>query len=146
MEVELWRDFKKCTGELTWRAATPDDLPAIRRLRNVTERFLGRTQKDPSLFQSPVILALVAENRAGKIVDVLYAEVQVEIVKMACSRQGFKESFALADELKHFLRNRGFKKVLLTTHHTLKQAMSAGLEWAGFHCNDGIISYWTRRL
>jgi hypothetical protein len=146
VEIEFWRNFRKCTGELTWRPATPDDLPAIRRLRNVTERFLGRQQKDPSLFAPPVILALVAENKTGKIIDLIYAEVQVEIVKMSCTRQGYKESFALADDLSAFLRKRGFKKVLVATSQRLKDTMAAGLEWAGFHCADGILSYWTRRI
>lgn len=144
--IAFWRGYRKTTGQLTWRPALPDDLPAIRRLRNVSERFLGRTQQDPSLFAPPVILSLVAEDKSGRIVDLVYVEAQVEIVKVACTRQGFKEAWALEEDLSLFLRARGFKKVLVRTSKRLKVAMSVALEWAGFHCSDDTHSVWTRRL
>ena len=77
---EFWRGFSKCTGRLTWRLATADDLGSINRLKNVSERFLGQPQRNPSLFRMPVLLALVAENEQGKIVDCIYLEAQVELV------------------------------------------------------------------
>lgn len=146
LEVEFWRNYRRRTGELTWRAATPDDMPAIERLRVVSERLLHRKQAAPNLFETPVLLALVAEDKSGAIVDLVYAEAQVEIVKVACSRQGFKEAWVLEQDLRHWLKARGFRKAIIRTTHRLKHAMSDALQWAGFRSHDKILSYWTREL
>lgn len=146
LEVEFWRNYKRRTGALTWRVATPEDLPAIDRLRVVSERFLGREQSAPDLFKPPILLALVAEDKSGAIVDLVYAEAQVEIVKVACTRQGFKEAWILEQDLSHWLKVRGFKKAIIRTTHRLKHAMCDALLGAGFRCHDTIISYWTRQL
>lgn len=146
VEVVDWKNYRKRTGQLTWRLATRDDLPAIEKLRGVSERFLGRIQANPDLFRPPILIALVAEDKEGRIVDLLYVEAQVEIVKMACTNQGFKEAWRLDEDLRGWLKGRGFQKVIIRTTRRLKQAMAATLEWAGFRCHDSIMSYWTRDL
>lgn len=144
--MNYWKGYKRVTGELSWRLATPDDLPAIRRLRNVAERFLNKPQRNPGLFERPVLLALVAENSRGKIVDLVYVEAQVEIVKMALTAVGFQESIALEEDLAPWLRGLGFKTAIVTTNQTLKGKMEQRLKSAGFMCMDALLSCWKRRI
>lgn len=145
MEV-AWKDYRRRTGELVWRLATPEDQPAIDKLRKASERFLGREQSNPDLFRTPVLIALVAEDKSGAVVDLIYAEAQVEIVKVACSREGFKESWMLEKDLRDWLKSRGFNKAIIRVTHRLKHVMSDALTWAGFRSHDDILSYWTREL
>ena len=144
--IEHWRGWSRCTGKLLWRAAEPQDLPAIRRLQNVAERFMHHPQRRPSLFDLPVLLALVAENEHGKIVDCLYIEAQVEVVKMSCSATGLEESDKLQDDLAPWLRSLGFRTALATTPPELKEQMTPGLLRSGFRCLDKAFSYWGRWL
>jgi len=146
MEVIDWANYRRRTGELTWRLAKKEDEPAIENLRVVSERFLGRKQSAPNLFERPILIALVAEDKSGAVVDLVYAEAQVEIVKVACTKQGFKEAWILEKDLRDWLKARGFKKAIIRTTHRLKHAMSDALHWAGFRCYDNILSYWTREL
>lgn len=129
-----------------WRLAVPDDLPAIRRLRSISERFLGKPQRVLSLFEKPVLLALVAENAGGKIVDTLYVEMQVELIKTSCSGKGFEESAALEADLEHWLRDLGFRTIWVTTMPRLKPKMAPTLKGLGLKCLDGLVSVWRRRL
>ena len=146
MDNSRWKNFRKVTGRLTWRLATPNDLPAIRRLRNVTERFLKQPQRNPQLFSLPVLLSLVAENEHGRIVDLVYVEAHVEVVKVACSAVGLEESFALDEDLSAWLRSIGFRTALVTTNHRLKPRMADELKAAGFKCMDALFSHWKRRI
>ena len=142
----FWKDYRKTTGTLTWRLATPDDLPAIRRLRNISEWFLKQPQRNPTLFDLPILLTIVAENQRGQIVDALYVEAQIELVKMACTAKGFEESAGLEEDLSRWLKDIGFKTVHLTTPLNLKEKMRAIAEKLGFKCQDDLFSYWKRRL
>jgi hypothetical protein len=144
--TQFWHDYRRTTGTLTWRLATPVDLPAIRRLRSITERFLGKPQRDLSLFRFPVLLALVAENERGVIVDCLFLEAQVEVVKTSCSRKGLEESAGLEEDLLHWLRAKGFRTLWVTTIPRLRDRMAQVLGMAGFKCLDGVMSVWRRRL
>src|ERR1035437_3948435 len=109
MDASFWKGYSKKIGRLTWRLATADDLLAMRRIKNVTERFLNQRQKVPPLLSSPVLLTLVAENEKGKVVDVLYVESQVEICKMGCTQAGFEGTTGLAEDLHEWLKGVGFK-------------------------------------
>ena len=142
--LEHWKGWSRCTGELLWRAAEPRDLPAIRRLWNVTERFTGVPQRKPSLFELPVLLALVAENEHGKIVDALYIEAQVELIKVSCTKAGFEESDRLQEDLAPWLRSLGFRTALATTPERFKERMTPGLIRSGFRCLDRTLSLWAR--
>lgn len=142
--IEHWRGWSKRTGDLLWRAAEPRDLPAIRRLQNVAERFMGVPQKKLSLFELPILLTLVAENERGKIVDAIVIEAQVEIVKLSCTSAGFEESDQLQDDLAPWLRSLGFRTVLATTPPQFKERMTPGLVRSGFRCLDKALSYWAR--
>ena len=143
---EFWRGYKKVTGRLTWRLATPDDMPAIRRLRNVSERFLHQRQSQIGLFSPPVLLTLVAENAQGKIVDCLYVQSIVEISKIACTGPGLDETAGLEEDLCLWLKGIGFKQAIINTNHTLRERMRPVLEKLGFKCQDGMFSRWTRHL
>ena len=143
---EFWRDWSKCTGKLTWRLVTADDLPAIGRLKNVSERFLGQPQRNPSLFRLPVLLALVAEYDRGKIVDALYLEAQVELVKLACTAESLTELAGLEEDLSKWLRSIGIRTVLATTLAGPKGKMSSTLHRLGFKACEGVFSYFKRLL
>jgi hypothetical protein len=143
---EFWKDYRKTTGRLTWRLATPGDLPRIRRLINVSERFLHQKQSRIGLFSPPVLLTLVAENERGKIVDALCVESVVEISKIACTRAGFEETAGLEADLYTWLRGVGFKQAIINTNHGLRERMRPILERLGFRCKDDIFSRWTRHL
>ena len=144
--IEHWRGWSRNTGRLLWRVAEPRDLPAIRRLQNISARFLGVPQKKLSLFELPILIALVAEDERGKIVDVIVAEKQVEIIKMGCSAAGFEESDQLQCDLAPWLRSLGFRTALATTPPKLKEQMTPGLMRSGFKCLDQALSYWGRFL
>ena len=143
---EYWRGWTKRTGKLTWRLATPVDLPAIRRLRNVSERFFGQPQRDPSLFAMPVLLTFVAENERGKIVDCVYVEAQCELVKMACSPESLTELAGLEEDLSKWLRSIGIRAVLATTVAHPKNTMANALHTLRFKSCEGIWTYWKRLL
>lgn len=144
--LAFWQTYRRRTGTLTWRLATSNDLQAVRRLRNITERFIGKPQRGVSLFEKPVLLALVAENEQGKIVDTVYVEMQVEIVKVAATRKGMEEGAVLEDDIEMWLRDLGFKTVWATTMNRLKGNMTPTFMRLGFKCLDGMLSVWRRRL
>ena len=141
---EQWRDWSKCTGTLLWRLAEEKDLPAIRRLQNISARFTGVRQRNLSLFKLPVLLALVAEDEDGKIVDGLVIEAQVELMKLSCTAAGLEESEQLQDDLAPWLRSLGFRTALATTPPKLKDKMEPSLKRSGFKCLDQVLSYWAR--
>lgn len=143
---EFWKDYRKTTGALTWRLAVPDDLLAIRRLRNASERFLNQRQRKIPLFSSPVLLTLVAEDETGRIVDALFVESQVEIIKIGCSQAGFDETAGLEPDLCAWLRGIGFKRANIRMVHSLKEKMASLLGGLGFSCGDKEFSHWTRNL
>ena len=143
---EFWKNWTKCTGKLTWRLAQPVDLPAIRRLRNVSERFMGMPQRDMPLFNMPVLLTLVAENERGKIVDCLYLEAQVELVKMACTAESLTELAGLKEDLSVWLRSIGIRTVLATTLAGPKDRMAKALDGLGFKSCEGVWHYFKRHL
>jgi hypothetical protein len=143
---EFWRGYSKCTGRLTWRLATPVDLPAIRRLRTISERFLGQPQRNAPLFSMPVLLTLVAENERGKIVDCVFLEAQVEIAKMACTAESLTELGGLEEDLSKWLRTIGIRTVLATTLAGPKGKMARALDGLGFKCCERVWTYWRRLL
>ena len=144
--AEFWKDYRKTTGSLTWRLAVPDDLPRIRRLRNISERFLGMPQRDTRLFSMPVLLTLVAENERGKIVDCIYMEAQVEVVKIGCDAGAFEESGALNEDLGRWLRSIGIRTVLVTTTERTEKRMTSFLHKLCFHRAEAMFRYWKRHL
>ena len=143
---ESWRGYHRTTGKLQWRLATPDDLPAIRRLRTVSERLLGMAPRNPALFSSPVLRTLGAENETGNVVDCIYVEAQVELVKMSCSEESLREMAGLEEDISTWLRKIGIKTVLATTIPRRKSGMARALEALGFNCADGALTYWKRHL
>lgn len=142
MDASFWKGYSKKTGRLTWRLATADDLLAMRRIKNVTERFLNQRQKVSPLLSSPVLLTLVAENEKGKVVDVLYVEAQVEICKMACTQAGFEETTGLAEDLHEWLKGVGFKSANIKMNLNLKETMAPQMKELGFTCVDDRFSHW----
>jgi hypothetical protein len=146
MDYEFWRDYRKATGGLTWRLARKEDQPAIDRIREASERLLVERQKSPDLFAKPVLLAFVAEDAMGEVVDALYLEAQVEVIKIGCSPTALVETAGLESDLYAWLRGMGFKTATIKTRKGLKWKMSAVLEYLGFSCEDDNFSHWKRDL
>ena len=146
MNADYWKDYRRCTGNLCWRLATPADQPAIDRIKEVSERLLHEKQKSPDLFSRPVLLALVAEDAKGNIVDAIYLEAKVELIKVGCSEVGLKEQAGLEPELAEWLTGMRFKTLTIRTRKSLKEKMRFVLEYLGFHSEDDDFSHWTRNL
>lgn len=143
---KFWEGYAKTTGKLTWRLARGNDYAAIRRLRNISERFLKHPQRSLSPFKTPVLLTLVAENEKGKIVDALMVEAQVEIIKTACTANGFEESAGLAEDLSNWLHALGFKRVIVGAPPRLADKMADLLMRLGFRSQAQRIDYFTRPI
>lgn len=146
MNANFWNNWCKSTGSLTWRVAVREDQPAIDKLREASERLLNEKQKTPDLFNRPVLLTLVAEDRQGNLVEALYLEVQVEVIKIGCSSVALVETAGLEANLYAWLRGLGFKTATIRTRKSLKEKMSTVLEFLGFRCEDETFSRWTRDL
>ena len=146
MEVNFWKNYSKTTGELRWRLAVPEDQSAIDRIKETSERLLDEKQKTPDLFGRPVLLALVAEDQRGEIVDCLYLETTVEVVKVGCSSTSLIETAGLESELYAWLRGMGFKTATIRTRKSIKEKMAYVLEFLGFRCEDDKFSHWKRDL
>jgi hypothetical protein len=144
--ISFWSTYRKTTGELTWRVATPEDLPRILKLRKIMDRFLGQKQDDPLLFSRPVLLCLVAENRDGLVVDGLYVEAKVEILKLNCTERGFRETAALVDDLYPWLKALGFRFANVVVTNRLADRMGATLKACGFSKVRDVFTYWVQRL
>lgn len=143
---EFWRNYSRVTGSLRWRLATPEDEPAIDRIREASERLLNEKQKAPDLFSAPVMLALVAEDLTGNVVDALYLEAQVEVVKMGCSSESFTATMDIEKDLYAWLRGLGIKRATVRTRSSLKEVMRPILSFLGFECEDDDFSHFTRDL
>lgn len=143
---DFWHRYSRKTGKLTWRLARGSDYAAIRRLRNISERFLKHPQRGLSPFKAPVLLTLVAENEKGKVVDALMVEAQVELIKTACTAAGFEESAGLADDLSNWLRSLGYKRVIAAAPPKLADRMADFLMRLGFRPQAGRVDYFTRPL
>lgn len=146
MDANYWKDFRRTTGTLTWRLATSEDQPAIDRIREASERLLNEKQKSPALFGRPVLLALVAEDAEGNVVDALYLEATVEVCKVGSSPIGLIETAGLESDLYSWLRGMGFKTATIRTRRSLKAKMRVALTLLGFTCEDDKFSRWTRDL
>jgi hypothetical protein len=141
---DFWLNYRNTTGELTWRLARGSDQSAIERLRLGSERLLGFPQRKVDLFERPVLLALVAENEDGKIVDLLYIEAQVEVVKIGSSSKGFEESERLTNDLSDWLSSIGYKAVVASCPPILKDSMRTVLQRSGFVLSN--LLHWKRWL
>ena len=146
MDATYWTDFRRTTGNLTWRLAQKEDQPAIDRIIEASERVLDEKQKSPALFGRPVLLALVAEDEKGEVVDALYLETTVEVCKVGCSSTALIETAGLESDLYAWLRGMGFKTATIRTRKSLKEKMAYVLEFLGFECADEKFSHWTRDL
>ena len=146
MDANYWDGYRRDTGKLVWRLAKPEDQPAIDRIKIASQMVLHEIQKSPDLFARPVLIALVAEDAEGKIVDCLYVEAQVEVVKMGCSEDSLTETAGLEADLYSWLYGLGFKTATIRTRKSLKEKMRVVLEYLGFRCEDDDFSHWTRDL
>jgi hypothetical protein len=146
MDANYWKDYRRAAGDLVWRLATPEDHPAIDRIREATERLLNEKQKAPNLFAAPILLTLVAEDAAGNVVDALYLEAQVEVVKMGCSSESFTATMDIEKDLYAWLRGMGIKRATVRTRLSLKDRMRPVLSFLGFENEDDDFSHWKRDL
>lgn len=146
MDANYWKDYRRTAGDLTWRLAVSEDQPAIDRIREASERLLNEKQKTPNLFDVPVMLALVAEDATGTVVDALYLEAQVEVMKMGCSSESFTATMDIEKDIYAWLRGLGIKRATVRTRSSLKEVMRPILSFLGFDCEDDDFSHWTRDL
>lgn len=146
MDASFWKNYRQTTGDLTWRLAVPEDQPAIDRIIETSERLLDEKQKSPNLFVPPVMLALVAEDVDGDVVDCLYVEAQCEVIKIGCSATSFTETAGLESDLYAWLRGMGLRTAIIKTRQSLKEKMRSGLSFLGFECMDDDFSHWRRNL
>ena len=145
MEVVDWSTYRKQVGELTWRAATFADVPAILRLWKATEKLLGAQDK-PMLFARPVLLTLVAEDANGRIRDALYVEATIDVTKIGCSQAGFEGALPIAEDIRLWLKGRGFRTARICVPLKLKERMREVLRTFRFWSADESLSHWIRRL
>jgi hypothetical protein len=143
---DYWQSYRKTTGKLTWRVAKPEDVEVIPKLRAASARVSRMPQKNPDIFALPILLALVAENQKGEVVDLLYVETQVELVKMGMSAEGFEESTELRDDLATWLRDLGFRSVTATCPTGFKAKMGKVFTRLGFGLLDDGLSRWKRYI
>lgn len=146
MDANYWKDYRRTAGDLSWRLAVPEDQAAINRIREASERLLNERQKAPNLFAAPVMLTLVAEDAIGNVVDALYVEAQVEVVKMGLSADSFTATLDIERDLYAWLRGLGIKRATVRTRSSLKEAMRPILSFLGFECEDDDFSHWTRDI
>lgn len=146
MDANYWKNYRRTAGDLVWRLAIPEDQPAIDRIREASERLLNEKQKAPNLFAAPVMLALVAEDTTGNVVDALYLEAQAEVVKMGCSLESFTATMDIEKDLYVWLRGLGIRRATVRTRSSLREKMQPVLSFLGFTCEDDEFSHWTRDL
>ena len=144
--IDFWKGWTRKTGALTWRLAVPDDLLAIRKLRNISHRLTGEPQRNPRLFSMPVLLTLVAEDETGKVVDCLYVEAIAELVKMGCGPDSFAEMAGLEEDLSMWLKSICIRTVIATSLPEHKERMTPGFLSLGFKCMDRTFAYFKRIL
>ncbi len=129
---ESWREWRRESEGLVWRAALPADLSAIKRVWKAKARILGVKCTMPDLFAWPVILTLVAEDQRGRIVDGVFLEASVDVTKLGANPNGFASLGGLADELAHFVSTRKIRRITAAMPESVSEKMAGGLIKAGF--------------
>lgn len=137
---DLWAAWRKPAHGLTWRLAQPKDAPALVDLLDQMERRIG-VQDRPDFYAAPVLLTLVAEDAAGRIVTAVYAEAVAELTMVGLSREGMLGVAALEEELAGFLFARGFRVARLSIPARLERFMRATLERAHFFCDRRLLNF-----
>lgn len=84
------------------------------------------------------MLALVAEDKSGKIVDCLILEAQVEVSKVGCNAQSFLEASGLAQDLLNWLHQQSIRKAFLSLSRPGTPEQEQMLEEIGFRCTGTI--------
>jgi hypothetical protein len=142
---EEWREWRAESHGLTWRVALPEDMPAIDELWRLKGRVIGNDRR-PDLFEFPVILTIVAEDSAGKIVDGAFIECIVDITKLGASRRGFESLLGISNHLAGFVAGRKMRFAYAIFPIWLVKRMAPLLEKAGFVERDIVQSHWARRV
>ena len=102
-------------------------------------------QDRPRLWESPVLLTLVAVNENGTIVCALYIEAVAELTMIGLSRDGFEGAWELLPELSHFLLQRKFRIARVSVPKKIARFMRAGFARLGF-CDDDRLEHFARLL
>lgn len=145
-ELDLWRGYRQDADGLTWRVATPDDIPALEHLWAVKERVLQRKIDRPDFFKPPCLITLVAEDEHGRILDALYAEAHIDITKIGCSLKGFESTPKVAGHLAMWLKSRGFRLASIIVPKVLSARMAGTLKEMGFSSTENRSIYWRKWL
>lgn len=136
-----WQTWRHVDGAVTWRMAEKADRGALFKLRRAMEARLGK-QDNPDLFESPVMLCLVAEDEHGTIVDGIYIEAVAEVTKLSLSPHGY----SLTPILASFLAARKIRVGRVTIPRKLRRLMRPMLELMGLDCVDDQLSHFAYKI
>lgn len=142
--MDDWREWRAEADGITWRVALSEDIPSIERMWRVKQRLIGKKETLPDLFKGPVVIALVAEDEQGWIVDGVFIECVADITKLSGNPHGFKSLTKIQGKLASFLGTRGFRRVTAAMTPRLSEKMGDGLRSAGF--DEQQLCLWQKEL
>jgi len=134
--IEDPKHWRHRSIDLTWRLATPADLPRLAELHKKTGKRLNDSTL-PDLLTPPVLLALVAEDEHGTIAYGAYVENVAHIRAIGAHRHGLASLLGLRRMFHAFLAGAGFRMAKVNFKRQLTGAVRKPLEDAGFVAEDG---------
>jgi hypothetical protein len=141
-DAERWRHWRATALGLTWRVALPEDMSSIERMWKAKRRVLGTKCPLPDLFKSPVLIALVAENNRGQVVDGVFLEAVVDVTKLGAKPEGLASLAEISGDLAAFVKGRKFRCITAAMPRHVSARMAGGLVRAGFH--EQRLALWDR--
>lgn len=110
---------------VTWRLATRDDLPELRRLWAEMDARMGVKNDKPDPFAEPVVLTLVAVDAVtGRIDSALYGELVVDWAMIGTSRRTARTINELIPHLALFLFPRSIRAARVLVPRRLERHMA----------------------
>ena len=128
----FWQAFElKSKNGLTWSLCRAEDIPELFQCVKFLERYCG-PQAAPPLFQFPVVLALVARDEMGLIVDGCYLEMICEVAKLGFTKKGTQDFQELAPYLTEFMKARKIRIVQVHARRRIAQFLAPLYKLIGF--------------
>lgn len=119
------------TNGCVWRLARFEDREAIEECWRLQEKRLGE-QDRPDLFAFPVLLTLVLEDGAGKIVGAKYVECSATFSVVGIDGVLTEALADLQPYVQGFLAEKGIRVAVAPVAKRLVRFMRGRLERAGF--------------
>jgi hypothetical protein len=145
MDGQEWRDWRVEHSGLTWRVAEKSDSSAIESMLLASDKRMGE-QDRPDLFDSPVLITLVAEDGSGAIVDGLYIELVADITKLTANRAGFDAWPHLMPPITGLLKARKIRLAQMFVIERWSKVMGKHLKAMGFSPTAARFASWVRRV